>query len=243
MEFTENYGGPQSELSMYYKRELDNVKKSLTERESVKVNDMTSRENYIIHNNRVIEYVIVFIQTMNNYKYIDTEDIKQILENLNYIHEHLDEIYMSIGSYINKKLGRTSYDNAVIKLKVAVAYYLLAEYKEADEIFESIDLNDSKESKLIQKIKASVVNNTVYLSYHQNDQIITKSISNIGKNEELRVQEIIPEDKLDKVRRTIKSEINYWYGPYFIADGYQTITNQEEGRRNVFFLNKIQINP
>ncbi len=106
-----------------------------------------------------------------------------------------------------------------------------------------IDLNDSRESKLIQKIKASVVSNTVYLSYHQNDQIITKSISNNGKNEALRVQEIIPEDKLDKVRRTVKSEINYWYGPYFIADGYQTITNQEEGRRNVFFLNKIQINP
>ena len=106
-----------------------------------------------------------------------------------------------------------------------------------------IDLNDSRESKLIQKIKASVVSNTVYLSYNQNDQIITKSISNNGKEEALRVQEIIPEDKLDKVRKTVKSEINYWYGPYFIADGYQTITNQDEGRRNVFFLNKIQINP
>lgn len=106
-----------------------------------------------------------------------------------------------------------------------------------------IDLNDSRESKLIQKIKASVVSNTVYLSYHQNDQIITKSISNNGKDEALRVQEIIPEDKLDKVRKTVKSDINYWYGPYFIADGYQTITNQDEGRRNVFFLNKIQINP
>jgi hypothetical protein len=106
-----------------------------------------------------------------------------------------------------------------------------------------IDLNDGKESKLIQKIKASVVNNTVYLSYHQDDQIITKSISNNGKEEALRVQEVTPEDKLDKVRRTVKSEINYWYGPYFIASGYQTISNQEEGRRNVFFLNKIQINP
>ena len=106
-----------------------------------------------------------------------------------------------------------------------------------------IDLNDQKEPKLIQKIKASVVNNTVYLSYHQNDQIITKSISNSGKDEALRVQEITPEDKLDKVRRTEKSEINYWYGSYFIANGYQTITNQEDGRRNVFYLNKIQINP
>jgi hypothetical protein len=88
-----------------------------------------------------------------------------------------------------------------------------------------------------------VVDNTVYLSYHQNDQIITKSISNYGKNENIRVQEIIPEDKLEKVRRTVKSEINYWYGPYFIANGYQTISNQEDGRRSVFFLNKIQINP
>lgn len=88
-----------------------------------------------------------------------------------------------------------------------------------------------------------MLNNTVYLSYHQNDQIITKSISNNGKDEAIRVQEIVPEDKLDRVRRTIKSEINYWYGPYFVVNGYQTISNQEEGRRNVFFLNKIQINP
>lgn len=149
MEFTENYGGRQSESNQYYREALDAVKQSLTTSEYTKVNDKTSREDYIIHNNRVIEYAIVYIRTMNNYKYIDTDDIQQILVNLNYIHDHLDKIYEKIGPYINKKLGRTSYDNAVIKLKVAVAYYLLAEYKDADKIFETIDLNEVPSNGLL----------------------------------------------------------------------------------------------
>jgi len=180
MEFTENYGGSQSETNVYYKEALDEVKKSLTTSEYTKVNDKTSREDYIIHNNRVIEYVIVYIRTMNNYKYIDTEDIKQILLNLNYIHAQLDNIYKQIGPYINKKLGRTSYDNAVIKLKVAVAYYLLAEYKDADEIFESIDLNEVPSNSLLYmyiKYYHALVKQ-VQLDFLESDRLIDDVINN-----------------------------------------------------------------
>ena len=185
MEFTENYSGRQSEANEYYGNELDKVKQSLTEREYTKVNDKTSREYYIIHNNRVIEYAIVYIRTMNNYKYIDTEDIKVILENLNFIHEHLDDIYKQIGLYINKKLGRTSYDNAVIKLKVAVAYYLLAEYKDADKIFDSIDLNEVPSNGLLYmyiKYYHALVKQ-VQLNFLESDSLI---IELMGHNNDLR---------------------------------------------------------
>ena len=185
MEFTENYGGKQSETHTYYGQELDKVKDSLARTEYTQVNDKTSREDYIIHNNRVIEYVIVYIRTMNNYKYIDTEDIKDILKNLNYIHDQLDNIYEKIGLYINKKLGRTSYDNAVIKLKVAVAYYLLAEYKDADEIFESIDLNEVPSNSLLYmyiKYYHALVKQ-VQLDFLESDRLM---IELMGNNNDLQ---------------------------------------------------------
>jgi len=185
MEITENYGGKQKELNEFYKRELDEVKQSLIQREGVQVNAKKSREEYLIHSNRVIEYVIVYIRTMNNYKYIDTEDIKDILTNLNYIHNHLDVIYKEIGGYIIKKIGKTSYDDAVIKLKIAVAYYLLAEYKDADEIFKSIDLNEVPSNSLlymyINYYHALV--KQVQLDFLESDRLI---IELMGNNNDLQ---------------------------------------------------------
>ena len=43
--------------------------------------------------------------------------------------------------------------------------------------------------------------------------------------------------------RQEKSDLNYWYKNYFIASGNQTINNSEEGRRSVYFLTKIPLNP
>jgi hypothetical protein len=106
-----------------------------------------------------------------------------------------------------------------------------------------IDLGETKEDKLTQKIKASVLNDQVVLSYNQGNQIISKIISQQGKTETERVQQIETENEGDKVRRTVKSNLNYWYGPYFIANGYQSISNDEEGRRSVFYLNKIEFKP
>ena len=106
-----------------------------------------------------------------------------------------------------------------------------------------IDLGDIKEQKLVQKIKASVVDGQVLLSYNQENQIVSKLISNQGKTETERVQEIETVNEGDRVRRTVKSNINYWYGPYFIANGYQSISNDEDGKRSVFYLNKIELKP
>jgi len=47
----------------------------------------------------------------------------------------------------------------------------------------------------------------------------------------------------DKIRRQEKLDLNYWYQTNFIASGNQTINNSEEGKRSVYFLTKIPLNP
>ena len=106
-----------------------------------------------------------------------------------------------------------------------------------------IDLNDTKEDKLIQKVKTSILNDQVVLSYNQNEQIVTKFITNKGKTETENIQEIKLENNNERVKNTHKSELNYWFGPYFLANGYQTITNPDEGKRYIFYLDKIKFNP
>lgn len=107
----------------------------------------------------------------------------------------------------------------------------------------SIPLNDTKEEKLTQKIKTSVVGDQVTLSYSKDNQIISKIISQSGTVEQERIINIATENEGDRVRKSSKVDLNYWYGPYFIAHGTQSINNDEDGKRDVFFINKIQFNP
>ena len=58
-----------------------------------------------------------------------------------------------------------------------------------------------------------------------------------------KVQELSTQNEGDKIRRQEKSDLNYWYSNNFIASGNQTINNSEEGRRSVYFLTKIPLNP
>jgi hypothetical protein len=87
------------------------------------------------------------------------------------------------------------------------------------------------------------VGDQVTLSYSQNNQIISKIISQSGTVEQERYLKIQTENESDRIRKASKLDLNYWYGPYFIAHGTQSITNAEEGKRDVFFINKIQFNP
>jgi hypothetical protein len=47
----------------------------------------------------------------------------------------------------------------------------------------------------------------------------------------------------DHVKKSTDSDLTYWYDTYFLAHGSQNIVNQTEGKRSVFYLNKIQFNP
>jgi len=105
----------------------------------------------------------------------------------------------------------------------------------------SIDLNESKEEKLTEKVKASIQNEQIILSFASNDQIISKIISLDGSQEKEEAKKMEVMEEGDKVKKSSKTQLNYWYGNYFIANGFQTISNDEEGRRSVFYLNKVDI--
>ena len=81
------------------------------------------------------------------------------------------------------------------------------------------------------------------LSYQRGNNIISKYISAEGQSGDEKIQELSTQNEGDKIRRQEKSDLNYWYSNNFIASGNQTINNSEEGRRSVYFLTKIPLNP
>jgi hypothetical protein len=106
-----------------------------------------------------------------------------------------------------------------------------------------ISLHDMKEPKLIQKIKTSVQQDQIILSYSRDNQIISKIISEQGTKEVENTLAIETNVEGDRVKKSADSDLTYWYGTYFLAHGKQNIVNQTDGKRTVFYLNKIQFKP
>lgn len=104
----------------------------------------------------------------------------------------------------------------------------------------SIEMKDVKEQKLSEKVKASVKGDEITLSYSNKGQIFTKIIKADKVLEDTQSAKVATQLEGDKVKQTTSDAIDYWYKNYFIASGYQRITNDNEGgRRNVFYMNKI----
>ena len=104
----------------------------------------------------------------------------------------------------------------------------------------SIEMKDVKEQKLSEKVKASIKGDEITLSYSNKGQIFTKIIKGDTILEDTQSSKIGTQMEGDKVKQTTSDAIDYWYKNYFIASGYQRITNDSEGgRRNVFYMNKI----
>lgn len=106
-----------------------------------------------------------------------------------------------------------------------------------------ISLHDLKEPKLIQKLKTSVQEDQIILSYSKDNQIISKIIRDHGATETENTLDIETNLEGDRVKKSADSDLTYWYNTYFLAYGIQNIVNQTEGKRQVFYLNKIQFKP
>lgn len=106
-----------------------------------------------------------------------------------------------------------------------------------------VSLHDMKEPKLIQKVKTSVQEDQIILSYSRENQIVSKIISEQGTKEVESTLAIETNLEGDRVKKSADSDLTYWYSTYFLAHGTQNIVNQSEGKRTVFYLNKIQFNP
>lgn len=84
----------------------------------------------------------------------------------------------------------------------------------------------------------------VDLSFGNLEEIVYKKVDAENGNTLINDTTEIIDTKLqgDKIRRSF-SEVNYWYGDYFVAFGSQTISNNEkERKRKIFFVNKLTVN-
>lgn len=141
--------------------------------------------------------------------------------------------------------GYNSYSNSQQFDGWIYTHAVIAELDEKGTLLwdHSIDLDNIKEDKLIQKIKTSLVDDKLTLSYQRGNNIISKTITSRGQLGEEKIQELSKQNEGDKIRRQEKSDLNYWFGNYFLASGSQLISNTEEGRRSVYYLTKIPLQP
>ncbi len=156
-------------------------------------------------------------------------------------------LYSPFSSYYSPwgYRGYNSYSNSQQFDGWIYTHAVIAELDEKGNLVwdHSIDLNNIKEDKLIQKIKTSLQGDVLTLSYQRGNSIISKYITAEGQSRDEKVQELSTENEGDRIRRQEKSDLNYWFSNHFLASGNQTINNSEEGRRSVYFLTKIPLNP
>mgnify|MGYP003341328917 CR=1 FL=1 len=111
--------------------------------------------------------------------------------------------------------------------------------------YTGFDFNLIKNRKIIGKTSGStsIIENvdrrTIAGDNYYELFIDTKTLVGNFQNGELVYVDVL--DDNDKVRKSAKIQLNHWYGNYFVANGFQNITNEDEGKRLVYFLNKIDI--
>lgn len=119
---------------------------------------------------------------------------------------------------------------------------IIAEFDENGNLLwdKCIGLNNSVEAVLKEKVVVNFDNKDIYLSYNTDNSIVTLKILREGNEEGISTQPIFDESKIGRIRRQDKPTLNHWYGKNYIASGVQTLVD-ETGKRNVFYLNKIEI--
>jgi len=110
----------------------------------------------------------------------------------------------------------------------------------------SFEINDVKTFVLKEKVKVGFDNDQLTLAYNQGGKLRTKVIRG---NQVVEGKESVPlasEFAGDRVKKSLTDDIEYWYGNHFLAWGYQRIRNDENaqarGRRDVFYLEKVDLN-
>jgi hypothetical protein len=110
----------------------------------------------------------------------------------------------------------------------------------------SFEINDVKTFVLKEKVKVNFDNDQVTLAYNQGGKLRTKVIRGNQVVEGKESVQLSSEFEGDKVKKSFTDDIEYWYGNHFLAWGYQRIRNDENaqarGRRDVFYLEKVDFN-
>jgi len=95
---------------------------------------------------------------------------------------------------------------------------------------------------VVQNVSLNVsVPGQITLSYATDRYIVSKTFSHAGTEIAQRQSEVIGTgDENERVRQSTAT-LRHWYGPNFVAYGFQTIKNSNSGKRRVFYITKLQI--
>ncbi|MFT4033512.1 MAG: hypothetical protein QM669_13920 [Siphonobacter sp.] len=102
----------------------------------------------------------------------------------------------------------------------------------------SFEIDKTKTMNLKEKVKVNIQNDQITLVYNDKGSLRSKTVKNNMVLEDGIAQTIVTGNRADRVRNSTDN-VDYWYGNYFLAWGFQRLTNDVDGRRNVFYLNKI----
>ena len=94
---------------------------------------------------------------------------------------------------------------------------------------------------LHERVKVLLDGEDIVLAYSSEGKIASKIISGNEVTEGTQYTKIETNFNDDKLLSDYNSDMEYWYGNYFISYGYQKIKNenQNKSKRTVFYFNKI----
>ena len=114
--------------------------------------------------------------------------------------------------------------------------------KKGDLLWEnSFDMFNILTFNLHERIKVLIDGDDIVLAYNYDGDIASKVIRGNEVIEGKEYTKIETSYHNDKVLTDYDSDMEYWYGNYFISYGYQRIRNKQmdKSRRTVFYFNKI----
>ena len=94
---------------------------------------------------------------------------------------------------------------------------------------------------LHERVKVLIDGDDIMLAYSNEGEIASKIIRGNEVIEGKQYTKIESKYSSDKLISDYNSDMEYWYGNYFISYGYQKIKNkqQDKSKRTVFYFNKI----
>lgn len=104
-----------------------------------------------------------------------------------------------------------------------------------------MEMRDILTTYLNHKMNYVFSGNEMTLFYNANGKLAVKTIAGSETLDNTSYVSIASKRQTDQVAYEYLGTMEYWYGNYYLASGYQTIRNNylTENKRNVFYLNKM----
>jgi hypothetical protein len=104
-----------------------------------------------------------------------------------------------------------------------------------------MEMRDILTTYLNRKMNFYADTNSITLFYNANAKIAFKTIQANTVLEGTSFTSLAPQKATDQYVSEYLGSIEYWYGDYFLASGYESLrnNNMEDSKRNVFYFNKL----